>query len=391
MRANPPRGAPGSHGSTPPPTPSRAAALGRGPPLGVPPPPPARGCARRRPPARVATSPGACAAPRGGRHRGHGVALVRQRRRPPTPRRAALGHLPHLGGGEQDDVAGDLADHRGGLSQCGGELRACGSCATAAPARPARARRRTARAPARRRRRATPGCPLLRPAAPPGGAADLVEAGGGLVEPDEPARGLQPERDRQRVLQQRPPATRVSRWAAARPTAASAAASRSSSSGASARCATSMAAESSTSWLVAPRCTAPPAGSGTAAVSARTSGMTGLPPSAASAPARPRRTGRRRSRRDRVRVGGGQEPGARLGAGEAASTSSIAWTRTGRRRRPARRRGQGRRRTGRPAVPATAAQPAAAAPRSPCRRGSDPDAPAAAARAAAGETPSPSR
>src|SRR5215212_345673 len=83
------------------------------------------------------------------------------------------------------------------------------------------------------------------------------------------------------------PAIAVSRWRSASAAAAPAEAPRSSSRGPSARWATSIAAVSRMSWLVAPRWTSAAASGSTLSRTARTSGTTGLATRAASAPRRP--------------------------------------------------------------------------------------------------------
>ena len=169
--------------------------------------------ARRRPPARAPapwrragwrTSPGAWAAPASALHRRDRIALVGHRRR--TAGRA-LAHLGHLVLGQQGDVAGHLAGHAGRLAERAGELgdRGPDRCATAGrgSARPELGRRvrRATSAPG-------PPSPASVPAAPPNWTAsrgpDRGQPGGACVEADHPAGRLEPERGRQRLLQQRP-------------------------------------------------------------------------------------------------------------------------------------------------------------------------------------------
>ena len=187
------------------------------------------------------------------------VALVRQRRRAAAPGRA-LAHLADLGLREQHDVARDLADRAGGGAERAGQLGDARArrCATAAPARPARARA-ASRASDVEARVAERG-QRARRAAELDGEAPLAHVREARRRPrraptSQPA-ALRPKVIGSACCSSVRPAIGVSRCALGqRGRRASAAPRRSSSSGPSARRATSIAAVSRTSWLVAPRCT----------------------------------------------------------------------------------------------------------------------------------------
>ena len=157
--------------------------------------------------------------------------------------------------------------------------RARGSYATGASARRARARGRTGRRPrcllAERRerpRRAAElgGEPVWR--GRPRGARARVE------HRDEPAGRLEPERRRHRVLEHCPPRhRRVAVRARERRAGVGRAGEVAPTTRSRPRRATSIAAVSTMSWLVAPRCTYRPASSPTRSTSVRTSGSAGLP------------------------------------------------------------------------------------------------------------------
>ena len=164
--------------------------------------------------------------------------------------------LGHLVLGEQGDVAGDLAGRRRRRRRARRPARrpGRGRCARAGPGRRGPARAASVRA-IRRALSRQPGPRAGGPAVLDGEPVrpDRGEPVGRLVEGDHPAGRLEPERGRHGLAQQRPrrPSGCPGR-SRARPAAASAAPRRSASSGSSARGATSIAAVSRMSWLVAP-------------------------------------------------------------------------------------------------------------------------------------------
>ena len=184
-------------------------------------------------------------------HRGDRVALVGHGR---GAARRRLGHLGDLGLAEQRDVARDLRDppavtparRRARRSGPGPRARGAAGRRARAGAEWARPRRVTGR-------RAGRACPRRRRTRPRAGRADPDEPRGARRGARQPAGRLQPERGRHRVLEQRPPghrrrdgAGRAGRHSAAR-------GSSSAQTRPSPRRATSMAAVSITSWLVAPK------------------------------------------------------------------------------------------------------------------------------------------
>ena len=203
---------------------------------------------------------GACAARRP-RHRRDRVALVAMAEDRP-PGSAALADLAHLGLGEQDHVARHLGQHPGARP-------ARRPARPAGPGRCARARRLgQAELPGEpasttgRGRRGRPGCRPPRRAGRRGRPGRPGEPRRRLVESGQPAGRLEPERGRDRLLQQGPPGHQRVAVLGGQAGAGVGGAGQIVQSGRSARRATSMAAVSSTSWLVAPLWTwsATPAG-----------------------------------------------------------------------------------------------------------------------------------
>ena len=213
-------------------------------------------------------------APRAGEHghRGDRVALVRHRRRGAPAGLAALAQLADLVLRQQRHVARHLREHSrpGPRARRRGRRSVCGSWPRGASARRARAPRRRA---SRSRERASP---PDRPSAPPGrrrGPRRVASAASSTPTSQPAARN--PNEVGSACASSVRPAIGVSRCASTSGMHAAAVAAASASIGSSARRATSIAAVSRMSWLVAPRCTVPASSSPTASRSARTSGTTG--------------------------------------------------------------------------------------------------------------------
>ena len=218
--------------------------------------PAARSCSCAIAPSRVAASPGACCAHAERADRRDRVALVRHRRRARRPcasrtsatsvwesrttSRATLATAPEVTASARRELADPPAQRVPRQHRLGQPERSAYALGHRGPASPSEA---------------------SVPAAPPSCAArrstrSSFEPAPRVLEPGHPARGLEPERDRHRLLEQRAPRhRRVAVGARERPRPRSRAAARSSSSGSSARAVTSIAAVSRMSWLVAPRCT----------------------------------------------------------------------------------------------------------------------------------------
>ena len=164
--------------------------------------PAARSCSCAIAPSSVAASPGACCAHASAQIAATGLRLCGIAEEPPPLR---LAHLGDLGLGEQHDVARDLRHRAGGHRQRRREL------ADPPPQRVPRQhrlgqpeRRRVGLGHARpglaeRGQRARRAAELRREALD----ADLVEPAPRVLQARHPARGLEPERDRHRLLEQR--------------------------------------------------------------------------------------------------------------------------------------------------------------------------------------------
>src|ERR1019366_5422196 len=218
------------------------------------------------------------------------VALVRHRGRaaPGTPLAARastawagavpLADLGHLGLGEQGDVPGGLAEHRGRPGRCGGDVEHPQPVGVPGQHRPGQPEFVGEQAGHPLAIAAPPNWTASRPT---GTRATASRASSRLV--SQPA-ATSPKVTGTACCSSVRPIMRVSRWVAASTAAADAAADRSAAIADSACLASSIAAVSMMSWLVAPLCTAPAASGGTILVSSRTSAGTGLPVSAACLP-----------------------------------------------------------------------------------------------------------
>ena len=187
------------------------------------------------------------------------VALVRQRRRAAAPAGGGLGHLPHLGLRHQLHVERDLLERR---------RRRAPARRPAAPIRTRRVCQGSTGSPsssssassASTRRPSSPSEASV-PAAPPSSTSERHrgEQVARLVHGHQPAGRLEPERRRQRLLEQRAGRHRRAAMLGGEPRRRRPPPPASSASiSASARRATSTAAVSITSWLVAPRCACRP-------------------------------------------------------------------------------------------------------------------------------------
>ena len=276
------------------------------------------------------------------------VALLRHRRGPSRP--AAFRHLGDLGLREQHEIEGDLRGDTGSGGERGAELRDASPVRVPGKRREpeGRARVRRGRAARRRRRRSRRAFRRLRRAAPRAVRRETCSSRtrASTTAVSQPA-ALRPNVVGTACCRSVRATISVSRCSRASAAAAAATRSASASTSASARRETSIAAVSTMSWLVAPRCTYRAASSPTEPARARTSGSTGLPTARPSVQRAARsRSGRgRRRRRSRSRAAPERCRRSRRRSRAHARRRAALRATPGARRRPVGRRGRRGRRT----------------------------------------------